>query len=80
VEDGFSYNGQFAYGFREGHGILKVPVNDTKREYFKDNGFEIYEGTFKNDLLNGFAKALYVDGITYEGNWLDGKKSGRGLL
>ena len=31
-------------------------------------------------MLNGFAKATYVDGVTYEGNWVDGKKSGRGVL
>ena len=43
-------------------------------------GFEIYEGDFQNDLLNGYAKATYSDGITYEGQWLNGKKSGRGVL
>ena len=59
---------------------MKVPVNDTAHEYFKEDGFEIYEGEFKNDLLNGHAKAVYVDGITYEGCWVDGKKSGRGVL
>jgi hypothetical protein len=67
VEDGFHYEGSFAYGFREGHGKLRVPVNDVKHEYFKDVGFENYDGEFKNDLLNGFAKVTYADGITYEG-------------
>lgn len=52
---------------REGQGKLRVPVNDTKREYFKEDGFETYEGQFKNDLLNGYAKAVYVDGVIYEG-------------
>jgi hypothetical protein len=47
--------------------LLKVPVNDVKHEYFKDVGFEIYEGAFKNDLLNGYAKVTYADGIRYEG-------------
>jgi hypothetical protein len=80
VEDGFHYEGEFAFGFREGQGLLKVPVNDVKHEYFKDVGFEIYEGTFKNDLLNGYAKVTYADGIRYEGQWVDGKKCGRGVL
>ena len=67
VEDGFVYEGEFAEGLRQGMGKLKVPVNDVTHEYFKDVGFEIYEGEFKNDLLNGYAKAAYPDGITYEG-------------
>jgi hypothetical protein len=80
VEDGFVYEGDFQEGFRHGQGKLKVPINDTSHEYFKDVGFEIYEGDFRDDLLNGYAKAIYSDGITYEGQWMNGKKCGRGVL
>jgi hypothetical protein len=31
-------------------------------------------------MLHGHAKATYSDGITYEGSWFEGKKSGRGVL
>ena len=44
VKDGFTYTGDFTFGFREGQGMLRVPVNDTKNEYFKEVGFEVYEG------------------------------------
>ena len=80
MEDGFHYEGNFQEGFRNGKGKLTVPVNDTTHEYLKDVGYEVYEGEFKNDLLNGYAKATYADGITYEGQWQNGKKCGRGVL
>ena len=67
VKDGFTYTGDWVHGAREGTGVLRVPVNDTKNEYFKEVGFEVYEGQFLNDLLHGQAKATYADGTTYEG-------------
>lgn len=29
---------------REGYGVLRYPTNDTAHEYFKEVGFEVYEG------------------------------------
>ena len=55
-------------------------MNDKAHEYFKDDGFEIYEGEFKADLPHGLVRAVYVDGVTYEGQFIEGKKCGRGVL
>ena len=52
---------------REGYGIL-----------FLANGV-IYEGEFKNDYLEGYGIAIYID-AKYEGEFKNDKKDGRGKL
>ena len=37
-----------------------------------------YTGEYRRGKPNGFGKAIYAFGAIYEGNWVDGVKSGRG--
>lgn len=40
----------------------------------------IYEGQFKNDIYHGYGRYIYSNGNYYIGNWVDGKRQGRGKL
>jgi len=30
--------------------------------------------------MNGYGRMIYVDGESYEGNWVDGKRNGEGII
>jgi len=40
----------------------------------------IIDGQWQNDVVQGLAKATYVDGSTYIGNYLSGKPHGLGKI
>lgn len=40
----------------------------------------LYEGSFKLNLFEGFGTASYVNGSKYIGHWKDGKRNGFGRL
>ena len=75
--NGKQYNGNFSYGKKDGQGVLKIPVKDVMSLSDKPV-YETYTGGFKDDLYHGFGKYMYADGSTYEGNWQQGKKQGKG--
>ncbi len=39
---------------------------------------DMYEGTFKNGMRNGFGTMAYSDGERYSGQWKSNKQSGTG--
>ena len=46
----------------------------------KLSNYESYEGQVNDDNLpNGKGKATYVNGITYDGDWINGKRQGYGI-
>lgn len=65
--DGNEYDGEFLDGKRDGYGVYKWVSG------------QLYEGSFKNDKMNGKGKMSYPDGNTYEGDWLDDKREGFGV-
>ena len=88
--NGYYYKGNFSNGKLEGKGILKN--ENSKSEYngfFSNNNFEgegifkwkngtFYKGCYHLSKRNG--KGFYKDnnGITYNGNWSEGKINGLG--
>jgi hypothetical protein len=50
---------------REGKGILKTIFGD------------VYEGYFKNDLINGFGTLKKANGEFFESEFLDGQINGK---
>ena len=38
-----------------------------------------YEGSWKDDLQDGYGSEVWADGSKYEGLYKEGKKSGKGL-
>ena len=40
----------------------------------------VFEGTWKDGLLNGPGKAAYADGSVYEGGFVDGRRQGQGRI
>ncbi|MCK5169690.1 MAG: hypothetical protein KAQ75_07415, partial [Bacteroidales bacterium] len=61
-----TYIGDSKDGFAHGKGVAK--------------GIDLYKGRFKNGLPHGTGKYIWEDGSYYEGNWRNGKKSGKGFL
>eukprot|EP00347_Sterkiella_histriomuscorum_P016638 403352421 len=80
VKDFQTYEGEYKKGMREGYGKLVQTVDDTKRDYFKQQCLEVYEGYFKQNKYNGMGKLIYSDGVIYEGMWKLGKKDGKGTM
>ena len=62
----FDYHGQIKNGLREGLGRQCVH-ND-----------RIIEGFFKDDMVDGFARIIYLSGDYFEGNYKEAKKDGYG--
>ena len=48
-------------------------------KYTWANG-KYFEGQYENGLRNGFGKMFTGDGDTYEGNWVNDKPTGEGVL
>ena len=40
----------------------------------------VFEGAWKDGLLNGQGKAAYADGSVYEGAFVDGRRQGQGRM
>ena len=46
---------------------------------YKFHDGSIYEGTFRNNLPDGFGKMIYGNGDVYEGEFVRGHKDGKGI-
>ena len=72
------YDGEFVDGLREGKGVMTMSNGDTYQgEFHKDvyHGYGIFQWSpFYDDDEN------YFVGKRYEGEWSDGKKTGRGVF
>ena len=64
------YTGEFSDGLRQGNGVWKKDVNDSKSTE--------YEGNFDQDFRNGYGEMRWNDGSVYRGNWIKGKQDGYG--
>jgi hypothetical protein len=91
VSDGWSYEGDWRDGKRNGHGTKTWSEGGGRLEAeFRDdeaNGYGVfdgagdhYEGEFRDDLPNGHGSAILRDGRRYEGEWRDGLPHGPGIL
>jgi len=65
--EGSYYEGEVLAGQYEGYGKLETSTGD------------IFEGTFKNSLLNGKGKKIYADGSKCSGNFVNTKLEGHGV-
>ena len=63
------FEGEFKKGLKYGKG----------KEYYPNNKIK-YDGNFVNDNYNGEGKLIERNGYSYIGQWIDGKKNGRGVL
>ena len=69
MENGDSYHGLWDNGIKKHFG-----------KYTFSNG-DVYMGQFANDKPNGHGKKEFsISGNIYEGNWIDGKGIGQGIL
>jgi len=66
VYGGFTYEGEFKNGKRNGKG-----------KFVFDHG-ATYEGEVKDDKYDGYGKEVYSDGSYYEGEFKNGKYAGHG--
>jgi len=64
-----------------------LPQCDTTQNNFKhncigsyNNGYEQYNGEWKNNKFHGFGKWTFANGSRYEGQFYEGKKHGKGKL
>jgi hypothetical protein len=73
-EKGFAYfEGTFAANKRNGYGIL--------RESGSNAGKVVYEGDWKNDIMEGRGKFYSAAGlIEYDGEWKNNKKHGQAIV
>ena len=63
------YEGEFDIdGKRDGIGKLT----------FADGSY--YHGHFKRNLFDGEGNYVSITGVTYEGGWKDGQRSGKGIV
>ena len=72
-ENGTIYEGDWANGQRNGHGVLSRALCGTERQ-------RIYSGLWKNDKPTGFGLKVYDDGGVYEGEFKDGLRDGVGSM
>ena len=71
IEDSIYYEGGFAKGKREGEGV-EFYIEGPKKGMIK------YQGTFHENLYNGYGEFYYRDGESYKGFWNNGVKHGQG--
>ena len=62
-----SYIGFWLYGKKQGTGTL------TYSKY-------IYVGQLKNNKFNGYGELSYKDSLLYAGEWVNGKRAGKGII
>jgi len=68
ADDSWSYTGMFKDGLMHGYGIMKLPN-------------KIFEGEFNNNKVTGkFKVTNEINGETYEGDIVDTKKHGEGVI
>lgn len=72
-KDGSYYKGDFKNDIAEGEGVYVWGRNTKKAG-------QIYSGSMKNWKFNGHRTMSFLDGITYEGNFIDGAISGKGKM
>jgi hypothetical protein len=72
-EDGTIYEGDWANGKRNGHGILSRVLCSQERQ-------RIYTGLWKNDKPTGFGLLVYENGGVYEGEFKEGLRHGVGSM
>jgi|GEM_PF-1047966 len=66
---GWSYEGYFSNGKRDGNGRLIIARAD---------GNEVYEGSWSNGEKHGYGEIEYTSGSTYKGYWSNGLRHGKG--
>jgi hypothetical protein len=67
----YEYKGQFKNGKRDGKGVMTWPGRAPKDDW---GCFQMYDGDWKNDLVEGHGKILYTNGHVYEGLFKNGEK------
>ena len=89
--DGSTYVGDWKLGSRHGYG--RYDTADGKQTYIGDWAYDMrcgqgrlldedageYNGTWKNDLMEGYGEFKHLDTTIYKGNWSQGKRSGDGI-
>lgn len=90
-KSGDTYTGEFRHGEKTGQGVYRWKKGGYLEGYFEkfvikkgtrvfDDGSK-YEGTFDNDeKYHGKGKYYYTDGCIYDGDWLHGERTGRGVV
>lgn len=63
--DSSTYEGQFAAGRKNGAGVYT-------------NGASSFEGTYVNDVKEGYGKQTFANGDVYEGNYKNDMRNGQG--
>ena len=66
--------------YKTGEKMYEGDVENGHGKYFSDDGVLLYEGNFKNKLFHGKGKQYIPYGISYEGQFENGKKKGFGIF
>ena len=81
--NGSRYRGQFRANRRQGHGTFTWPDRRqyTGRIFYHRRSRISFSssGEYHNDLRSGYGVCTYPNGYRYEGEWVKGKKQGRGI-
>ncbi|CDW81139.1 UNKNOWN [Stylonychia lemnae] len=77
-ELGVIYEGDWIQQKKQGFGKLIVP-RDGQNLFSKNLMQQVYVGEFFNDKIHGYGKMIFEDGSTYEGEWINGMKQGKGI-
>jgi hypothetical protein len=82
--EGNVYIGQWKNDRRNGQGLQAYRVEDWKEDKYTENWMsrntENFQGTFRNDNIDGEGTYRWPDGVTYTGGWAANKKHGRGYF
>ena len=87
--DGSAYEGNWKDGMRHGQGIYKLhgDVYEGMQHFLCLRSFPLISnpnpnlnpGNWENDYPNGKGKYTFSNGETYEGDYVQGRRSGKGL-
>ena len=89
--NGYTYDGEYANGNPNGHGIMTFPNGDRYDGQWRDgfrhghggmsyaNG-DVYDGQWRYGLRNGHGIMTYDNGDRYDGEWWDGNRNGHGIM
>lgn len=87
--DGTIYKGNFLYGKITGKGVMLWPPEATRDDkFFASCSHGNYRILTKDDSVDKFVSKIFKDskdftwsdGVIYEGDWLDGKMTGKGVM
>lgn len=91
--DGSRYEGNVNYFKRQGEGVFscssgqayegtwKNGLRDGKgTQYYNDAKTVSFKGSWRKGLRHGFGTMTYISGNVYEGEWVEDKKSGHGVM